>query len=56
MYLITAMVFQNSMSMRLNPYSNGTMYLIMEKNEILNNLGSGLNPYSNGTMYLITLR
>ena len=37
----------------LNPYSNGTMYLIA--NVVLNlSNNPSLNPYSNGTMYLIT--
>ena len=37
---------------RLNPYSNGTMYLIIIINLKTSKL-MGLNPYSNGTMYLI---
>ena len=37
----------------LNPYSNGTMYLITLKKIASVDLFTGLNPYSNGTMYLI---
>ena len=38
---------------RLNPYSNGTMYLIHIENSDLVKIAASLNPYSNGTMYLI---
>ena len=36
----------------LNPYSNGTMYLILRLRSGSQTRGC-LNPYSNGTMYLI---
>ena len=36
----------------LNPYSNGTMYLITFQEQMDRYLSS-LNPYSNGTMYLM---
>ena len=36
----------------LNPYSNGTMYLIKQMFRSFRG-GESLNPYSNGTMYLI---
>ena len=39
----------------LNPYSNGTMYLILRRLDIWP-YSPCLNPYSNGTMYLIQLR
>ncbi len=38
---------------RLNPYSNGTMYLIPGSKSRTPGITTGLNPYSNGTMYLI---
>ena len=38
---------------RLNPYSNGTMYLMQLTNDELFGNAMRLNPYSNGTMYLI---
>ncbi len=37
----------------LNPYSNGTMYLIVNNNYPRTDMAKSLNPYSNGTMYLI---
>ena len=37
----------------LNPYSNGTMYLIRNTFQCLTLNEVSLNPYSNGTMYLI---
>ena len=39
--------------MGLNPYSNGTMYLIVIEAEVYACQTSRLNPYSNGTMYLM---
>ena len=36
----------------LNPYSNGTMYLIKRDKDRKGRV-MRLNPYSNGTMYLI---
>ena len=40
----------------LNPYSNGTMYLIPWEKRRKCLIPNSLNPYSNGTMYLIQLR
>ena len=37
----------------LNPYSNGTMYLMLRKHVEMQISELCLNPYSNGTMYLI---
>ena len=37
----------------LNPYSNGTMYLIRRRSPGRSWRSGRLNPYSNGTMYLI---
>ncbi len=37
----------------LNPYSNGTMYLMNGNPLKKAPKKQGLNPYSNGTMYLI---
>ena len=37
----------------LNPYSNGTMYLILWSKGGGSCSGRRLNPYSNGTMYLM---
>ena len=38
---------------RLNPYSNGTMYLIEIQRALVKLYEYCLNPYSNGTMYLM---
>ena len=54
MYLIGIYTYDSGIDDEsLNPYSNGTMYLIRVIAGVYHEYG--LNPYSNGTMYLILL-
>ena len=53
MYLILICARRRARDERsLNPYSNGTMYLINFETAYQSQK-MGLNPYSNGTMYLM---
>ena len=53
MYLIASVDLFTAVGVSLNPYSNGTMYLIRQGTGTLRQAEASLNPYSNGTMYLI---
>ena len=54
MYLIQIRQCQSLQCvLSLNPYSNGTMYLIRCYQVCKHEQKKSLNPYSNGTMYLM---
>ena len=54
MYLIRVYKDFKDLATGLNPYSNGTMYLIPHSLTRQTKNEKRLNPYSNGTMYLMS--
>ena len=51
--MVTLLSVKEQGAKRLNPYSNGTMYLMVTLLSVKEQGAKRLNPYSNGTMYLM---